>query len=438
MKHGWSLPELEALTSPTQVVRLPAQIEVPLTSRVRRLVDTAAFGRLRQISQLGLVSTVYPGATHTRFEHSLGVYRNALLYLRQLANDPIVRSLVSTEAAECFLVSALLHDIGHWPYCHPIEDLRVEGWPSHESVAKAHLELDEVANCLRSDWGMTPDRVVGLLTKSVTEPGDLILSSLLSGPIDVDKLDYLYRDSLHAGVPYGLQFDTQRIIASLCLDENKDRLAIIEKGRTAAELMVFARYIMFSEVYWHPVVRSATAMLQRAIYQLRDRLNPNEWFSMSDSDFRAMLIQVSSGTSVQGLVDGIFGQQRRLYKRVAQFTYFERPDLFERIRRRPYHYLCELSGRLAAELSDSIGIPVTGEDILVDAPPVGLEVQFRVNVKMERTGEFRRLGDISPVVEALATRQFDDWVKRVRFFVHPRIADRCSSSLVEEKLAQFA
>ena len=84
MKHGWSLPELESLTSPTQVVRLPAQIEVPLTSRVRRLVDTAAFGRLRQISQLGLVSTVYPGATHTRFEHSLGVYRNALLYLRQL------------------------------------------------------------------------------------------------------------------------------------------------------------------------------------------------------------------------------------------------------------------------------------------------------------------------------------------------------------------
>ena len=91
---------------------------------------------------------------------------------------------------------------------------------------------------------------------------------MLSGPIDVDKMDYLMRDSLHAGVPYGRNFDQQRLIGSLCVNEAGDGLAITEKGRTAAEMMVFARYVMFSEVYWHHAVRCATAMLQRAFYLL--------------------------------------------------------------------------------------------------------------------------------------------------------------------------
>ena len=89
---------------------------------------------------------------------------------------------------------------------------------------------------------------------------------MLSGPIDIDKMDYLPRDSLHAGVPYGRNFDQERLIGSLCLNEAGDGLAITDKGKTAAEMMVFARYVMFSEVYWHHGVRSATAMLQRAFY----------------------------------------------------------------------------------------------------------------------------------------------------------------------------
>ena len=83
-----------------------------------------------------------------------------------------------------------------------------------------------------------------------------ILGSMLSGPIDIDKMDYLVRDSLHAGVPYGRNFDQGRLIGSLCLNEAGDGLAISRKGQTAAEMMVFARYVMFSEVYWHHGVRA--------------------------------------------------------------------------------------------------------------------------------------------------------------------------------------
>jgi HD superfamily phosphohydrolase len=166
------------------------------------------------------------------------------------------------------LVSALLHDIGHWPFCHAIEDMRLDGLPRHETLANRLISSDEIAHLLVSDWQLEPVEVANVLSGTigksiVANPSSdedramAILVSILSGPIDIDKIDYLERDSLHAGVPYGRNFDRHRLISSLCIDPAHHRLAITEKGRTAAEMMVFARYIMFSEVYWHHSVRSA-------------------------------------------------------------------------------------------------------------------------------------------------------------------------------------
>jgi uncharacterized protein len=115
------LPELQALESSRSVLRIPPELDVPVTKRVLELIDSPAFQRLRRISQLGLVSQVYPGATHTRFEHSLGVYRLALQYLRSLAGQADFVQRVDEREAITFILAALLHDIGHWPFCHPIE-----------------------------------------------------------------------------------------------------------------------------------------------------------------------------------------------------------------------------------------------------------------------------------------------------------------------------
>jgi HD superfamily phosphohydrolase len=428
------LPEVAALVAPDQLIRVPDQKDVPVTPRVRRLIDTAAFARLRGISQLGLVGYVYPGAVHSRFEHSLGVYLNALLYLQQMARYDAVQQIMDPAEAECFLVSALLHDLGHWPYCHPIEDLQLAGWPVHEETAARFLESEQLRRCLREDWGLEPRQVLDLLNKRAGTKGQRLLSSILSGPIDVDKLDYLYRDSLHAGVPYGRQFDTQRVIASLCLNATGDGIAIMEKGRTAAELMVFARYIMFSEVYWHPTVRSATAMLQRVVYLQHSQLSPERWLEMGDAEVRQWLVEQTRATTAGQLCENLFGPQRCLYKRLLQFSYFEQPEWFNRLSRRPYGELLELSEHLAACLSRASGRSVSREEILVDAPPQGLEVQFKVTVKMESTGQFRALGEISPVVQALATKQFDDFVKQVRVFVHPRLVDFCSPEQLRDCL----
>jgi uncharacterized protein len=431
------LPELAALTGSTQTLRIPDQTDVPVTPRIRRLIDSSPFARLRHISQLGLVSLVYPGATHSRFEHSLGVYRNALLYLQQLARYPETQQIVSPADAECFLVSALFHDLGHWPFCHPIEDLQLPGWPTHEQMAARYLAEPEIEQGLRRDWGMTADTINRLLTKQMLTVSEHLLSTMLSGPIDIDKLDYLYRDSLHAGVPYGRQIDSQRIIASLCLNQAGDGIAITEKGRTAAELMVFARYIMFCEVYWHPAVRSATAMLQRAVYQCAPHVDPAAMLGLTDEGARQWWLHQSAGTPAQELVEGLFGRQRRLFKRVAQFSLFESPEIFTRLSRRPYAELVQCSERLANALSREIGSQVAANEVLVDAPPVGLEVQFRVSVKREEAGDFRPLTELSPIVEALATRQFDDLVKRVRIFLHPRLLDRSPPTELATRLVEI-
>ena len=311
--------------------------------RVRRILDTAAFRRLARVSQLGLVALIYPAANHTRFEHSLGVFRLALLYLKQLSYDSRFSAAVSPGDAELFLAAALVHDIGHWPFCHLIEDMHLPDIPRHEDFARRFVATGEVAEVLDTDWGIEPERVVELLCGTGSRPTDRILASMLSSPIDIDKMDYLARDSLHAGVPYGRHFDQQRLIGSLCLNEAGDSLAITDKGRTAAEMMVFARYVMFSEVYWHHAVRSATAMLQRAFYVLRNRLQLDELFSQGELEFVSELRRAAPGTQAALLLDGLFGPKRRLYKRVAQFSYLEDRTLYQRLARRPYQWLAQAS-----------------------------------------------------------------------------------------------
>ncbi|MGH7135654.1 MAG: HD domain-containing protein [Pirellulales bacterium] len=416
------IPEIAGLDARRGLIRIPPELDVPLTPRVRRLIDTAAFRRLAHISQLGLVSLVYPAAIHTRFEHALGVYRLALIYLKQLCHDERFSATVATSDAELFIVAALLHDLGHWPFCHPIEDIRLSGVPSHEQFARSFLLTGEIADALRADWQIEPSAVVALLSEPPRNKKERILASLLSGPIDVDKTDYLMRDSLHAGVPYGRNFDQGRLIGSLSLNEAGDALAISEKGKTAAEMLVFARYVMFSEVYWHHGVRAATAMLQRAFYLLRDKLDLDDLFRQTETRFIEALQTAARGSPAQDLIDGLFGASRRLYKRVAQYSFFEQRELYERLARRPYPWLSACAEQFAELAGAALGRQIPAHEILFDAPPVGREVEFQIDVYFIKERRYRPLGEVSPVVQTLAERQFDDYVKRVRIFATPDLS----------------
>ena len=415
------IPEVDGLDARKAFIRIPPELDVPLTERVRRIIDTAEFRRLARISQLGLVSLVYPAALHTRFEHSLGVYRLALLLLKRLAHDERFAALVRPEDAEVFLVTALLHDVGHWPFCHPIEDIRLPSVPEHQSFARSFLLEGELADVLRDAWGIDPRKIVALLSEEPRDATSRLLASMLSGPIDIDKMDYLFRDSLHAGVPYGRHFDQPRLIGSLCLNEAGDGLAISDKGKTAAELLVFARYVMFSEVYWHHGVRSATAMLQRAFYLLHGSMDLNALFRTDDAAMIAELRRVGGSGPAGELLDGLFGPRRQLYKRLAQYSFLEQPEIYERLARRPYPWLVRCAEQFAAVAGAAISRPIATQEVIFDAPPVGREVEIDVDINFPKEKRYRSLGDVSPVVRALAREQFDDYVKRVRVFVHPRI-----------------
>ena len=405
------------------MIRIPREIDVPLTPRVRQIIDTPEFRRLTRISQLGLVSLVYPAANHSRFEHSLGTYRIALLYLKQLSGNARFREIASLRDVEIFLAATLLHDLGHWPFCHAIEDIQLPRVPQHELFANSFLLEGEIADALREDWNINPRDVVALLSEKPRTTKAKLFHSMLSGPIDVDKMDYLVRDSVHAGVPYGQNFDQQRLIGSLCLNANGDGLAITEKGRTAAEMMVFARYVMFSEVYWHHAVRAATAMLQRSFYLLHGQLTLDSLFRLSEHEMIDSMRAAAQGGPADELLDGLFGYRRRLYKRIAEFSYFQHQEQYLKLARRPYPWLVACSEELARSLSKRLGSRIAPHELLFDAPPMKLEVQFEADVLYSKENCYRPFEEVSPVIQTLARRQFDDYVKRVRLFCNPRVAE---------------
>lgn len=440
------IPEIKALDGPSGLIRIPNQIDVPVTDRVLRLIDTPEFQRLTNISQLGVVSFVYPAAHHNRFEHSLGVYRMSLLFLRQMAHQAEFAEEVTSHDAMALIVAALFHDIGHWPFCHPIEDLCLDGVPQHEELANSYLNSDNVVKLLAEDWHLKPAAVVNLINQEYKTTSAKILGSILSGPIDIDKMDYLYRDSLHAGVPYGQNFDSPRLIRSLCLGRSGDQLAITEKGKTAAELMVFARYVMFSEVYWHHAVRSATAMFQRAFYlwyQQHHQVDNfdiviERLFRLGEREMIDSLRADCNSVNGRHLLNSLFGPQRNLFKRIANFSCFDGETIYRAIAQRPYAWTVRCSQFLADLIGKQIDQDIDSHQVLIDAPPVGLEVQFNVDVFFNKESRYRELGSVSPVVQTLAHKQFDDFVKQVRIFVDPDIQPRIQrlsiSSLLEEAI----
>ncbi len=431
------IPELADLQSGRSLIRVPAEQNVPFTPRVRALVDTAEFQRLNEISQLGLVSKIYPGARHTRFEHALGVYHNALRYLQQLCKDQRFQEIVDPHSAELLIVASLLHDLGHWPFCHPIEDLGIEGLIPHEAHAARYLaDGSEIAQVLKEEWKINSSEVLDILDPRTDDPKLRLLRSILSGPIDVDKMDYLDRDSLHCGVPYGRNFDRQRLIQSLILNQTGDGLAITAKGKTAAELMVFARYVMFSEVYWHHAVRSATSMFARAFYELHEQIDLPAMFGSTDAEMVTELRSFAVGRPEENLLDALFGSNRRLYKRAVEFSHDQESPVYNLIAGRPYSEITTISNDVVDSLNAGSGLNLTHLDLIIDAPPPHREVEFAIDVYFPKEDQYRPLRQVSPVIDALATTQFDDWVKRVRVFVAPQWRETASALNWEKLLTE--
>ena len=292
------------------IIRDPLWNNITLDDVADRLVDTRAFQRLRYVRQLGLAYLVYPGATHTRFEHALGTYHLARRTLAMLAERG---DLGSVRDEDCAVVrtAALLHDIGHYPFSHALEEI---GAPHHEEVARAILQDGELASLLRAQVAPDAPESVGALIRGSSQSP---LQGLVSGSLDLDKIEYLKRDAFMCGVPYG-EIDVDRLIHSLTIVPDPELgtpvIGVSEKGLSALESLLFAKYQMYRNVYWHHAVRSATAMYKRLVEGAlaSGAVQAHELASYSDEG----LLHRLEGTSAVPMLLRL--RERRLFKRAFE------------------------------------------------------------------------------------------------------------------------
>ncbi|MDX1493526.1 MAG: HD domain-containing protein [Longimicrobiales bacterium] len=273
------------MTGSDKLIRDPLWDTIRLDPTAVRIVDTAEFQRLRYIRQLGLAHLVYPGATHTRFDHALGVYhltRTALRHLRERGGVPPE----AWEGEELVPYAALLHDIGHYAYSHALEELETEHLPAHhEEVSRRFFASPSLRDAL-APLGLTAsDRIAELIRGE----SDIPLRGLVSGSLDLDKMEYLRRDARFCGVPYG-EVDVSRLLQGLQLLEDPEtgaiEVGVHEKAIAALESLLFAKYQMFRNVYWHHAVRAATALYKRIVEEaVRGGLvDPEELIGPTDEE----------------------------------------------------------------------------------------------------------------------------------------------------------
>lgn len=260
-------------------VRDPIHGFIEFNQLERHLSNSRPFQRLRNIHQLAMTYEVYPGATHKRFEHSLGVmelagriYDRVVQTLNAKARDFVLQNLEGGGQdywRKVVRVSALLHDIGHLPFSHAAEtDLLPDGW-DHERITAAMIRNSDIAAILTSTTPpITIEDVIDLAwqprkrqTHEPTKLPDLwktLLSEIITGDtFGADRIDYLLRDSHHVGVAYG-KFDPDRLISGLCIavDETDSPILALDIGAIhAAEALLLARYFMYTQVYMHDVRR---------------------------------------------------------------------------------------------------------------------------------------------------------------------------------------
>ncbi len=253
--------------SASRTIRDPLWQNVHLDEAAAAVVDTAEFQRLRRVKQLGFAHLVYPGAVHNRFLHALGVYHltgRATEALGRKGHLDRLDDLARRTIPEIKL-AALLHDVGHYAFSHAMEELEPEAIPGHhEEVADQFLDSPGIRAALGGQGAGAVQRIGDLIRGRSQHP----LQGLVSGSLDLDKIDYLRRDSLFCGVPYGA-VDVDRLLDSLTLaresEEDPLEVAVTEKGISALESLMFAKYQMFRNVYWHHAVRSATVVFRRLV-----------------------------------------------------------------------------------------------------------------------------------------------------------------------------
>lgn len=358
-----------------KIIRDPVYYDIPINSSEVSIMDTPEFQRLRNIKQTGLTSMVYPSANHVRFEHSIGCMHIA---------GEVSKNVGEVVDSQLTRLAALLHDIGHPPFSHTLE---IYGY-SHEYYTRKKIKKMDFDN-------YTSKEITDVLQSKGFE------GALLSGDIDIDRIDYLLRDSYHTGVAYG-SIDYNRLIRCISLyEDNIPKLGILGKGVVAAESLLIARYQMYSTVYMHPTSRISETMLKNAvIHGIKEGLfKVKDLSKMDDIDLvSALRNSEGEGNKLIKMID-----RRELFKNILTIKY---EDLS------PYEKWIlinideeDIRG-VEKELSEKFGI-----DIFLDIPPYPKISEHRI-VVLTNNKKYR-LDEISPIAKNLKWAYMKSWDVRI-------------------------
>lgn len=373
------------------------------------LIETPELQRLCHIKQLGLAHLVFPGAHHSRLEHSLGTFHMAALLTEYLSLDAY--------DGVALMCASLLHDIGHGPFSHTLESIL------RESLHVDHVDLtkqlvlgqytifhnDELGYCTSSSVNsvcevLEKEQIDSTLITHLidgTVEYKRYLGELLNGAIDVDQLDYLTRDSYYTGVAYGM-IDSQRFCQTLGIHDN--RLAILRKGISAVENVLMARALMYSSVYFHKTVRIAELMLSKAIEMVPD-IDPLLFFKMTDDELMNSLKQ--KGAYQHEIVTRL--KYRHLFKQAYVLLPHQLDDGMRSVLKKFNNPVYRRN--IERDFEQTLNIPLG--HVIVDVPMPDLhQAEPRIletNIPVIDEMHVEPLSTFTPVADAIRSRSIPDW-----------------------------
>jgi len=391
-----------------KVIRDPLHGYIELDELACSIIDTVEMQRLRRIRQLGFSYLVYPGANHTRFEHSLGTYH--------LMNVLLDRLGMARDADEELIVASLIHDVGHGPYSHVTEPLiqKFTG-ASHEDIGYV-LSTDgevkerdsepsaptiaEVVEAYRLDRRKIQSYIKGERTGNRTSRD---ISRILNGEIDVDKMDYLVRDSYYTGVAYGV-VDNMRLIQGL--DFFNGELVITDKGILPAEYLLFSRFLMHPTVYNHHTSRIAQLMFLSALEAFINA----ECESESELKDKAASLRMMDDAEISTTLRNAEGYPKEMMTRINERRLFKRA-IYAKINTLDAEVAEELRdervrSEIEAEISRRAG--VDKKYVLLDFQSRECEeleeseAKVAVNKPLQGLRELKSLREVSPLVSMLS------------------------------------
>ena len=403
----------------THSIKDPLWQNVPMTKEIKNLVSTRDLQKLARIKQNGPSYHIYPGAVHTRLNHSIGVYylgRKILISLATRSEElPFTK-----QGMMSFLMACLLHDIGHFPYAHSLKELAIR---EHEEIAAWMIGQEGELKKAIIQTGAKPEIVAAIIDKDMLTSDDetLIYRGILSGTLDPDKLDYLSRDGFFAGVPYGKQ-DTDYIISSLIFADGE--ICLDSEAISSVEQVLFSKYMMYKSLYWHKGVRGATAMIKKAlILAIEDGvIKYDDLYFLDDNEFTTLCKQRRAMCDALELVDRV--EHNDLLERLVERDYNDRGRI-EREGRKPIErrkleiIIWEKLKAIYPELKEY--------EVILDIPePINFETHIKV---IAQDGSISLIDDERLIFSSGVSKAFQENLRKVSLYL---------PSYVKQKDAEMA